>query len=297
MTTLAPPRAPTSPVLRRPLPRAVRRKKTLLAIGNHALLLSVAVIFISPIVFILLTALMSDRQTLSPNVWPHPFRWSNFLEVMRTVPLVRYTFNTFKYAAGSTIGTVVSCVPVAYALSRLRWKGRDAVFLLVISTIVLPGVVTLIPIYIIFAKLHWIPSLRPLIVPSFFAGDAFSVFLLRQFFATIPGELSDAARVDGAGEFQIMARIVIPLSKPAIAAVALFNFLYAWNDFFNPLLFLGQDPKLWTLSIGLSQFQTLHHVQWNQLMAASLLFMVPVIMVFVFAQRAFMEGIKLGVGK
>lgn len=297
MTTLAPPRAPTSPVLRRPLPRAVRRKKTLLAIGNHALLLSVAVIFISPIVFILLTALMSDRQTLSPNVWPHPFRWSNFLEVMRTVPLVRYTFNTFKYAAGSTIGTVVSCVPVAYALSRLRWKGRDAVFLLVISTIVLPGVVTLIPIYIIFAKLHWIPSLRPLIVPSFFAGDAFSVFLLRQFFATIPRELSDAARVDGAGEFQIMARIVIPLSKPAIAAVALFNFLYAWNDFFNPLLFLGQDPKLWTLSIGLSQFQTLHHVQWNQLMAASLLFMVPVIMVFVFAQRAFMEGIKLGVGK
>lgn len=266
-------------------------------IGNHALLITVAVIFMSPIVFILFTALMSARQTLSPNAWPHPFRWSNFLEVMRTVPIVRYTFNTVKYSAGSTIGTVVSCVPVAYALSRMRWKGRDVAFLVVISTIVLPGVVTLIPVYIIFAKLHWIPSLKPLIVPSFFAGDAFSIFLLRQFFGTIPKELSDAARVDGAGELQIMARIVIPLAKPAIAAVALFNFLYAWNDFFNPLLFLGQDPKLWTLSIGLSQFQTLHHVQWNLLMAASLLFMVPVIMVFVFAQRAFMEGIKLGVGK
>jgi multiple sugar transport system permease protein len=253
--------------------------------------------FLAPIVFIALTALMADTQVLTRRLWPRPAMWSNFSGVWDIVPLIRYTWNTLQIAGGSTIGTVLSCIPVAYALARMRWRGRELVFLLVISTVVLPGVVTLIPIYIIFAKFGWIPSLKPLIVPSFFAADAFSIFLLRQFFMSIPRELSEAARVDGGSEFQIMMRVVVPLAKPAIAAVALFNFLYWWNEFFYVLLYVGNEPNLWTLSIGLAQFRGLHNVDWNLMMAASLMFMLPVILIFIFAQKVFMEGIRLSVGK
>jgi multiple sugar transport system permease protein len=281
----------------RPLPPAVRRRRVLVAIGNHALLIALGAMFAVPIVFILLTALMTDEQALSPDLWPKPFQWNNFVEVWHRVPLLRYTWNTFQIAFLLTAGTVVSSIPVAYALSRMRWRGREGVFVLVLATIMLPNVVTLIPVYIVFSKLGWIPSFKPLVVPAFFATDAFSIFLLRQFFLTIPKELSDAARVDGAGELQILLRIIVPLAKPAISAVALFSFLYAWNDFFMPLLYLGQDPHLWTLGIGLSEFRGLHHVEWNLTMAASILFIVPVIFVFILSQRAFMEGIKLGVGK
>src|SRR4029077_7798768 len=165
-------------------------------------------------------------------------------------------------------------------------------FVVILSTLMLPYQVTVLPLYVIFVRLHWIPSLKPLIIPSFF-GDAFSIFLLRQFFMTIPEELADAARVDGASDWQIMTRVIVPLAKPAIAAVALFNFLYGWNDFFGPLLYVGEDSSSWTLAIGLSEFKALHHVQWNLTMAASVLFMLPIIVLFFLAQRAFVEGITL----
>jgi multiple sugar transport system permease protein len=192
----------------------------------------------------------------------------------------------------STLGVVVSCVPVAYALSRLQWRGRQAMFLLVLSTIMLPFQATVVPLYIIFTRLHWIGTMKPLIVPLFF-GDAFSIFLLRQFFLTIPEELLDAARVDGANEFRVMTSVVVPLAKPAIAAIALFQFLYAWNDFFAPLLYLGENKHLWTLSLGLSDFRGQFHTQWNLTMAASVLFMLPVILLFFAAQRVFVEGVTL----
>jgi multiple sugar transport system permease protein len=270
----------------------VRRRRFLQAAGDHALLITVAAIFMLPILFVVLTAVMTDRQALTPKIWPHPFVWSNFVHVFTEIPLIRYTWNTLQYAVLSTVGTVVSCVPVAYALSRMRWRGRQLSFIVVLSTMMLPFQVTVIPLYIIFVRLHWIGSLKPLIIPAFF-GDAFSIFLLRQFFLTIPEELSDAARVDGANDFQIMMRVIVPLAKPAIAAVALFNFLYAWNDFFAPLLYVGENEKLWTLGIGLSEFRSLHHVQWNLTMAASLLFMLPVIILFFLAQRVFIEGVTL----
>jgi multiple sugar transport system permease protein len=152
--------------------------------------------------------------------------------------------------------------------------------------------VTIVPLYIMWVRVHLIGHLTPLILPSFL-GDAFSIFLLRQFVMTIPEELSDAARVDGASAYQIMMRVIVPLAKPAIAAIALFNFLYNWNDFFGPLLYLIQEPKLWTLSVGLSQFKQLHAVQWNLTMAASTLFMLPVIVLFFLAQRVFIEGVTL----
>jgi multiple sugar transport system permease protein len=276
----------------RPVPPHIRRRRFLMSVGDHAVLITVSAIFFMPIVFIVLTALMTDHQSLTPHVWPTPFRWSNFADVFRSIPLLRYTWNTTVYATLSTLGVVVSSIPVAYALSRMRWRGRQVAFVVILATLMLPFQVTVVPLYIIFVRLHWIGSLKPLIIPAFF-GDAFSIFLLRQFFLTIPEELSDAARVDGGGEFQIMTRVIVPLAKPAIAAVALFNFLYAWNDLFGPLLFAGESQQHWTLTIGLSQFKALHHVQWNLTMAASILFMLPVIILFFLAQRVFIEGITL----
>lgn len=255
-------------------------------------MIALGAMFVMPFVFVVLTALMTDNQALSTRLWPRPFEWINFTDVFHRAPLLQYTWNSMQIAMLSTAGTVVSSVPVAYALARLRWRARRAVFLLVLSTIMLPFQVTVIPLYILFSRFHWIGTMRPLIIPAFF-GDAFSIFLLRQFFASIPEELSDAARVDGANELQILTRVIVPLAKPAIAAVALFQFLYAWNDFFGPLLYLGNNPRLYTLAIGLSQFRGIHNVEWNLLMAASVLFMLPVIVLFFLAQRIFIQGISL----
>ena len=256
------------------------------------MLIAVSAMFLLPLVFVIATSLVTDRQSLTPEVWPRPFVWTNFLDVFSRIPLLRYTWNTTQVAVLSTLGVVLSCVPVAYALSRIRWKGRHAAFILVLATLMLPFQVTIVPLYVIFVQLHWINTLKPLIVPSFF-GDAFSIFLLRQFFLTIPDELSDAARVDGASELQILTRVIVPLAKPAIAAVALFNFLYNWNDFFGPLLYLVGKDRLWTLGLGLSEFRTMHAVEWNLTMAASILFMLPVIILFFLAQRVFVEGVTL----
>jgi multiple sugar transport system permease protein len=277
---------------RRPTPPRVRRRRFLTEVASHAMLIAVSIMFLIPVVFITLTALMTDRQARTASVIPHPFQWSNFTDVFERIPLLKYTFNTATIATLATVGVVLSCIPVAYALSRMKWKGRDATFVVVLSTLMLPVQVTIVPLYILFVRFGWIGTMRPLIIPLFF-GDAFTIFLLRQFFLTIPSELSDAARVDGASEFQIMTRVIVPLAKPAIAAVALFQFLYSWNDFFSPLLYLIQNPDAWTLSIGLSEFKGQFHVEWNMIMAASVLFVLPVIVLFFLAQRAFIEGVTL----
>jgi multiple sugar transport system permease protein len=261
-------------------------------VANHTVLIAVSAVFLVPFVFIVLTALMTDQQALTPEIWPRPFRWANFADVFDRIPLLLYTWNTMQISLLSALGVVLSSIPVAYALSRIRWRGRQAAFVVVLSTIMLPFVATVVPLYILFVRFDWIGSMKPLIVPLFF-GDAFSIFLLRQFFLTIPQELSDAARVDGASEFQIMTRVIVPLAKPAIAAIALFQFLYSWNDFFAPLLYVGEDPKLWTLAIGLSEFRGMFAVQWNLTMAASVLFILPVIILFFLAQRVFVEGVTL----
>src|SRR6185503_11421817 len=162
----------------------------------------------------------------------------------------------------------------------------------VVASMMLPAQVTIVPLYVLFSKLHLVGSLAPLIIPNWL-GDAFSIFLLRQFFMTIPEEYADAARVDGAGELRVMLLVVARLAKPAIAAVALFAFLYAWNDFFGPLLYTGENESHWTLSVGLANFRSLHQVEWNVTMAATLLVMIPVILLFFAAQKAFVEGVTL----
>lgn len=270
-----------------------RRKQFLASVATHSVAIGFAAVFLLPLVFVVLTSLMTQSQSLTSDLIPHPIQWSNYRDIFNEQPMLLYAKNTFVYSFLGTVGVVLSSVPVAYALGVIEWRGQRAVFLLVIATMMLPTQVTVVPLYLIFVKMHWIGTLRPLIVPAFF-GDAFSIFLLRQFFRTIPGELVDAARVDGANELQIMWHVVVKTAKPAIVAVALFQFLYCWNDFFLPLLYTGNNPRIWTLSVGLQQFTGAHRgVLWNMQMAASVLFMLPVIILFLVAQKAFIEGITL----
>lgn len=261
-------------------------------VAAHSGAITLGLMFIFPLYLVFVISVMSFDQASNRELWPNPFLWDNYVQVFTAVPFLKWTWNTFFISIMTTIGTVISSVPPAYALSHLHWKGRQATFVLILSTMMLPGQVTMIPVYIIFSKLHWIPSMLPLIVPSFFAG-AFSIFLLRQFFVSIPEELTDAARIDGCSEFQLLIKIIVPLAKPAISAIGLFAFLGSWNDFFGPLLYLVENQDLWTLGIGLNAFRGLHHVDTSLMMTASALFMLPVIIIFFFAQRVFIEGVTL----
>jgi multiple sugar transport system permease protein len=272
--------------------RRARRQRMLQGIARHALLIGVGVVFVSPFVFVIFTALMTRDQALTRAIWPQPFRFHNFYDVLSQQPLLRWTWNTFLVSFLSSLGVVLSCAPPAYALARMRFRGRNAVFLLVLSTMMLPIQVTIIPLYVLFSHLGWIGSLKPLIIPGFF-GDAFSIFLLRQFFMTIPSALTDAARVDGASELRLLLRVVVPLAKPALVAVFLFNFLYCWNDLFAPLLYVGADPASYTVSLGLSEFRSSRHVDYELMMAACVLFTLPVTLLFFLAQRAFVEGVTV----
>jgi len=284
-------------VLREPS-RALRRRRFLIQVANYSLLIAFAAVFLAPFVFITLTALMTDTQALSTDLWPKPFQWSNFADVFQKGAFWRWTLNSLLYSGLATLGLLVSSIPVAYALSRLRWRGRNAAFVVVMVALMLPPQVSVVPVYVLWSKLgdavgiHFIGTIAPLVIPNWL-GDAFSIFLLRQFFLTIPEEYLDAARVDGCGEFRILTTVVCRLAKPAIAAVALFSVLYTFNDFFLPLLYVGESPDHWVLSVGLSQFRSLHQVQWNLTMAATLLVMAPVILLFFFAQKAFVEGVTL----
>jgi multiple sugar transport system permease protein len=276
--------------------RAARRKKKwhdfLEMVGNHSILIVFSVIFLMPLYLVFVVSVMNKGQAETRSLWPSPWVWHNYVQIFTAVPFLKWTLNTLFISVLTTIGTVVSSVPPAYVLSRLQWRGRNTTFVIILGTMMLPGQVTMIPVYIIFSRLHWIPSFLPLIVPSFFSS-AFSIFLLRQFFTSIPDEISDAARIDGCSEFKLMMRIVVPLAKPAISAIALFSFLGSWNDFFGPLLYIVENEKLWTLGIGLNQFQGIHHVDRNMMMTASVLFMLPVIIIFFFSQKVFIEGVTL----
>jgi multiple sugar transport system permease protein len=272
-------------------PRDYRFSRFLNWLGVHAVAVALSIGFIAPIVFIVLTAFMTDQQALTPDLWPKTWQASNFAKVFQAAPLLQYFLNSMLYAGLSTALMLVSSVPVAYALSRLKWRGRDVMFYAVIVAMMLPPQVIAIPIYVLWAHLGLTGTLWPLIVPNLF-GDAFSIFLMRQFLITIPQSYSDSARVDGASELAILLRVIIPMGKPGIAAAALFSFLNAWNDYFGPLLYTGENQSNWTLSVGLASFHSVHQVEWNLTMAATVLVMLPVIVLFFFAQKQFIEGIK-----
>ncbi|MFG2137321.1 carbohydrate ABC transporter permease [Streptomyces sp. NPDC048650] len=293
-TTLNRPAAPTpaGPGGRGPTARA-RRRRTLHWIAVHAVGIAAALFFVLPFLFVFLTSVMSDDQAMSGELWPHEWNWSNYLTVFGTPGFLDWWRNSLMYAGLGTLCTVCSAVPVAYALAKFRFRGRRTAMILVISTMMLPPQVVVIPMYLVWAQqLHLAGSLWPLIVPMAF-GDAYSIFLLRQFLLTIPREYLESAKVDGCGELRTLLRIVVPMSRPGIAAVALFQFFSCWNDYFGPQIYAAQNPAAWTLSYGLESFKTAHSVNWNLTMAATLLVMAPVVIVFFFAQKAFVEGVTL----
>lgn len=220
-------------------------------------------------------------------------RWGNFAAAIHEMKhFWVYLANTLTLCVLTVIGTALSSAIVAYGFSRIDWPGRDKVFLFVLATMMIPVPVVMVPLYSLFRELGWIGTLRPLWVPAFFAG-AFNVFLLRQFFRTIPKELSEAARIDGCGEFRIFLQVIVPLAKPAITVVALFQFLYTWNDFLNPLIYLT-DEKDFTLALALQAFQSQQGgTQWHYLMAASTLVVAPIIFLFFLTQRTFIEGVSM----
>jgi multiple sugar transport system permease protein len=270
-----------------------RRGRALEWIGVHALAIAAGLFFVLPFVFVFFTALMSDQQALTRDLWPDPWQWSNLGKVWDSPGFLTWWKNSIMYAVLGTTLTLMSSIPVAYALARFKFPGRNLALMVVIATMMLPPQVVIVPMYLFWAKqLGLSGTLWPLIIPMGF-GDAFTIFLLRQFLLTIPKEYVDAAKVDGCGDFRALIMVVLPMAKPAIAATALFQFFYCWNDYFGPQIYASDNPGAWTLSYGLESFKGMHQTNWNLTMAATLLVMAPVIIVFFFAQKAFIEGVTL----
>lgn len=264
---------------------------------SHVLLIIVMVVFALPFVWLVVTSLKIKSQVFTdPLVWiPDPVMWSNYPKALTSpgFPYLRLLGNTVFYAVSSTLGMVVSSTMVAYAFARMEFRGRNTLFGITLATMMLPGIVTLIPTYVLFKTLGWVGSYAPLIVPMWFGG-AFNIFLLRQFMMTIPIDLTDAARVDGAGDFTILWLVLVPLIRPAMLVVAIFHFLYTWNDFMGPLIYLDNVNEA-PLVLGLYTFRGRFggSVEWNLLMAATLAVTAPVIALFFMAQRYFIEGVTL----
>jgi multiple sugar transport system permease protein len=278
----------------RPAGLSSRRNQERLTKGvAYVICTLIAIAYVFPLYWMVSTALKTDAEVFltPPSLWPAAPQWQNFVAATEYIPFWGYMLNTAIICALTILGTVISCSLVAYGFARLRWPGRNVVFVVYLSTIMLPPQVTMIPLYIVFRNLGWVGTMWPLVVPAFF-GNVVYVFLLRQFFMTIPNELSDAARIDGAGEFGIFRRIMLPLLKPALASVALFTFVATYRDFLGPLIYL-QDETQWTISLGLKMFQNMYGLQWQLMMAASALTMIPTIVLFFLTQRTFIEGIAL----
>ncbi|MCL4862308.1 MAG: carbohydrate ABC transporter permease [Caldilineaceae bacterium] len=261
---------------------------------KYLLLVFFASFFVLPWVWMITTSLKNPQElAVYPIVWiPDPIRWDNYLEAFRRAEFPLYLRNTLVVALPSVIGAVVSSALVAYGFARVRWPGRGLLFSTVLATLILPGFVTFIPLYLIFKQLNWINTYLPLVVPTFL-GNPFFIFLLRQFFMSLPEELADAARVDGAAELRIFTQIILPLSKPALAVVALFQFIGSWNDYFGPLIYIN-DKALYTISLGIANMRASYgfsNFAW--IMAATCMSVLPIVALFFFAQRTFIEGIAL----
>ena len=267
-----------------------QRLKTLV---THGVLIVFGITFMLPFVWMVSSSLKQniDIFELPVRLIPKTYRFENYVDATNAIPFWQYLWNSTYYTIFATIGAVLSNTFIAYGFSRVRWRGRNVLFIIVIATMMLPFQVRMIPLYVLFAKLGWLNSFLPLIVPNFF-GNAFYIFLMRQFMMTLPRELDDAARIDGASEWGIFWRIAVPLSKPAILTVAIFEIIHTWHDFIGPLVYL-RHPTKYTLSIGLRLYFTQYGAEWGLLMAAAAMFTIPMVIFFFFAQRAFIEGITL----
>lgn len=257
-----------------------------------------------PLIWMVSTSFKSNEQIYGSggsgpfslsSLMPAPWMPQNYGEALQTVPFLTYVKNTIVLCAVNVFFAVAGSAIVAYGFARLKFWGRDVMFFLMISTMALPGQVTMIPVFDLFRMLGWYGTYLPLTIPHL-SGSAFFIFLLTQFFRTLPAEMSEAARLDGASDWRIFTQLVLPLSRPALATCALFQFMGTWNDFFGPLIYIN-DPEKYPLAYGLQQFQSLHGGKWSQLMAASTLFTLPIIILFFFAQKTFIQGISTTGGK
>jgi multiple sugar transport system permease protein len=272
---------------------ARQTKDRIRGIVIHIALIPAAFVFLLPFLWMLSTALKPDSQLDAyPPIWiPNPLQWSNFPKTVTYVPFFLYLRNTLIISISSMVGVVISSALAAYSLARIHWPGRQVLFLMTIATLMLPFQVTLIPVFLVFKNLGWVGDFRPLILPQFF-GYAYYIFLMRQFFSSIPQELSEAAYIDGANEFRIFWSVVLPLAKPALATVAVFQFIRSWTDYLGPLIYLN-DQQLYTLQLGLYQYSSQYGREWGLLMAAAVLITLPVIIVFFLTQRTFVQGVTL----
>lgn len=257
-------------------------------------LLAGSFIFLVPFFWMLSTSLKDSSIIFNfPPQWiPETIVWGNYVEAMTFAPFHLFFANSLIIAVFSMIGEVFTGALVAYGFAKLEFKGKNTLFIIVLATMMLPGEVTLIPVFIMFSYIGWVDTYLPLIVPSYFGGSAFFIFMLRQFFLGIPNELEDAARIDGCNTFQIFYRIALPLSKPALAVVAIFSFHGKWNDFLGPLIYLNSMEK-YTVQLGLAMFQGMFQTEWSLLMAASIVALLPVLLIFFMFQKYFIEGLKL----
>lgn len=260
------------------------------------LLASGSIVFLLPFYTSLSMSLKTPEElaTTSAWSWPQQPTWSNYSEVLTNpnVNFLQLFLNTVIIAGLATIGVIASSSLVAYAFAKMKFMGRDRLFVILLSTMMLPAIVTMIPTYFLFKELRWINTILPLTVPAFFGGGAFNIFLLRQFFLGIPRELDEAAKIEGAGHWTIYSRIVMPLSGSALATVGIFCFIYNWRDFMGPLIYLN-EPEKQTLELGLATYNSLRAEQWHLLMAGSVLVTLPLIVMFLFGQRYFVKGMAL----
>ncbi|TDQ40686.1 carbohydrate ABC transporter permease [Aureibacillus halotolerans] len=271
--------------------RSITKSKRADRLASYALLLFWSVLFILPFVWLISTSLKheADAITYPPTLLPEVFDWTNYREVFEIVDFTRFYMNTIIVTSLTVLGTLLSCSIVAYGFARIKGKGRNVWFAVLLATMMLPPQVTMIPTYLIFAQLDWVNTFMPLIVPAFF-GNPFFIFLLRQFFKTVPKELEEAATIDGCSILGRFFRIILPLSVPALITVAILSFMWTWNDFLNPLIYLN-DQENFTLALGLQMFKGQLTMLWGPMMAASTMVIMPLVIVFFFAQKYFIEGI------
>lgn len=272
---------------------SIKRSRTITKIIVYILIAALAILFFYPFLWMLFTSLKTTKEIyqVPSTTFPHQLTFANYAAAVTKMPFLRYTVNTVVITVLSVVGMVISSSMVAYSVSKIRWKGGKIIFPIIIGTMMIPYQVTMIPLYMIFTKLNLVGTFVPLVLPCFFGG-AYYIFLLRQFFKTIPNSLLEAAKIDGAGEGTIFVKIMLPLCKPALTSVAIFTFLATWSDFLGPLLYLNKEES-YTLSLGLQAFMQTHYVEWGPLMAASAIFTIPIVILFFFAQSYFIEGITV----
>ena len=269
------------------------KKKVINRIIIQIIVILGAIVFIFPFLWLVSTSLKPDEQifALPPKLIPNPVQWENYTRMFKYFPFSRFFGNSVYITFMTLVGVLFSCPLVAFSFAKLRWPGRDLLFLVLLSTMMLPPQVTMVPVYLLFRELGWIDTFRPLWVPAWF-GSAFYIFLLRQFFLTIPRELEEAARIDGCSFPRMYVQIMLPLIKPALATTAIFTFMGAWNDFMGPLIYINSTEKF-PLSLGLRLFQTQFGGEWAMMMAASVIMVLPLIIMFIAFQRYFIQGIVL----